>query len=70
MTGVQVLTHDASLELFTKEKATKVGIIVTEPIIDAKVIPKKLEFSPIKVEIVSGFSIANINPTIRIMLKN
>lgn len=28
LTGVQVLTHDASLELFTKEKATKVGRVV------------------------------------------
>ena len=28
LTGVRVLTHDASLELFTKEKATKIGRVV------------------------------------------
>lgn len=56
--------------VFPVEKATKVGIIVIEPIIDESVIPKKFELSPIKAEIVLGFSIANINPTIRIILKN
>ena len=52
------------------EKATNVGIIVIEPIADDKNTPKNPEESPIKFDIVSGFTIAKINETINIILKN
>lgn len=52
------------------EKATKVGITVIEPIREERPTPKNPESFPIKADIVSGFNIANINPTTIIMLKN
>ena len=52
------------------EKATNVGIIVIEPSTDDNSTPKNPEESPIKFDIVSGFTIAKINETINIILKN
>lgn len=52
------------------EKATNVGIIVIEPIIEANDTPKKPDSLPKKDDIVSGVIDDNIIPTIIIIKRN
>ena len=56
--------------VWPREKATKVGIIVIEPIISASIIPKKPELFPSILDIVSVVKNESSMPTVIIIQRN
>ena len=71
-TKVPTCAYPAPLDskVLPSEKATKVGIIVIEPRIAERIIPKNPEFAPMIFEIVSALRKASNIPTVTTIKRN